>query len=53
MQYLTDETGASAAEYGLILALIAVAIIASLTTLGGKINNATNSVSSALKSTGS
>lgn len=34
-----DETGATAIEYGLIAALIAVAIIAGASTLGGKLNN--------------
>jgi pilus assembly protein Flp/PilA len=38
MQYLGDESGASAAEYALILALIALVIIVSVTTLGKNIN---------------
>jgi pilus assembly protein Flp/PilA len=38
MQYLSDESGASAAEYALILALIALVIIVSVTTLGQHIN---------------
>jgi pilus assembly protein Flp/PilA len=38
MQYLSDESGASAAEYALILALIALVIIVSVTTLGTNIN---------------
>lgn len=32
-----DESGATAIEYGLIAALIAVAIITAVTTLGGKL----------------
>ncbi len=36
--FMTDESGAAAAEYALILALIAVVIIASLTTLGSNIS---------------
>jgi pilus assembly protein Flp/PilA len=39
MQYLGDESGASAAEYALILALIALVIIVSVTTLGKNINS--------------
>jgi pilus assembly protein Flp/PilA len=37
-QYLGDESGASAAEYALILALIALVIIGAVTTLGGNIS---------------
>ena len=33
------ERGASAVEYGLLVALIAIAIIAGVTLLGGKLNN--------------
>jgi pilus assembly protein Flp/PilA len=33
-RFLKDESGATAIEYGLIAALIAVAIIGSVTTLG-------------------
>ncbi len=38
VQYLGDESGASAAEYALILALVAIAIIGGLTVLGTTIN---------------
>ena len=34
-----SETGAAAVEYGLLVALIAVAIIGAVFLLGGKINN--------------
>jgi len=34
-RFLKDESGATAIEYGLIAALIAVVLVASLTTLGG------------------
>ena len=37
--YLGDESGASAAEYALILALVAIAIIGGLTVLGTTINS--------------
>jgi pilus assembly protein Flp/PilA len=39
MQYLGDESGASAAEYALILALVAIVIIAGATLLGSNINH--------------
>jgi pilus assembly protein Flp/PilA len=35
---LMDSKGATAIEYGLIAALIAVAAIAGMTSLGGKLN---------------
>jgi pilus assembly protein Flp/PilA len=38
IQYLGDESGASAAEYALILALVAIVIIGGLTILGTTIN---------------
>ena len=34
-KFLKDESGATAIEYGLIAALVAVAIVGALTTLGG------------------
>jgi pilus assembly protein Flp/PilA len=39
-KFLKDESGATAIEYGLIASLIAVAIIAGATALGGKLNTA-------------
>jgi pilus assembly protein Flp/PilA len=36
--YFADESGASAAEYALILALVAIVIIGGLTILGTTIN---------------
>ena len=36
---LTDETGATAIEYGLIVALIAIAIIAAMQSVGGSLTN--------------
>ena len=38
-RFLKDESGATAIEYGLIAALISVALIAGATTLGGALNN--------------
>ncbi len=37
-RFLKDESGATAIEYGLILALIAVVIVTAVTTLGKQIN---------------
>lgn len=41
---LQDESGATAIEYGLIAALVAVAIIAALSLLGGQLSNTFNKV---------
>lgn len=38
-RFLKDESGATAIEYGLIAALIAVGIIAAATTLGNGLSN--------------
>ncbi|CAN7144986.1 Flp family type IVb pilin [Pararhizobium sp. LjRoot235] len=38
-RFLRDESGATAIEYGLIAALISVALIAGANTLGGAIND--------------
>ena len=42
---LKNEKGATAIEYGLIAALIAVAAIGAMTSLGGKLSNTFNKVS--------
>jgi pilus assembly protein Flp/PilA len=46
--FLKDDSGATAIEYGLIAALIAVAVIAVLTTLGPKIAGEFTKVQDAL-----
>lgn len=38
-RFLSDESGATAIEYGLIAALISIAIITAATTLGTNISN--------------
>ena len=43
-----DESGATAIEYGLIAGLVAVAIIAALTALGGSLTDLFTSVSDEL-----
>ncbi len=46
--FARDESGATAIEYGLIVALIAVVIITAVSTLGTKLNLAFTSVGSSL-----
>ena len=46
--YSKDESGATAIEYGLIAAGIAVAIIAAVTLLGGSLNTMFGEVDAAL-----
>jgi len=53
MQYLSDESGASAAEYALILALVAIVIIVGLTFLGTTINNVLSTMGVDIASTSS
>jgi pilus assembly protein Flp/PilA len=43
-EYFQDEDGASAAEYALILAVVAGAIVGGLASLGNSINNAMSTV---------
>ncbi len=45
-----DEAGATAIEYGLIAALIAVAAISAMSGLGGALKSTFNTTSSALSS---
>ena len=47
-RFLKDESGATAIEYGLIVALIAVVIITAVTSLGTKLNSTFTSVQNAL-----
>jgi pilus assembly protein Flp/PilA len=49
LKFLRDESGATAIEYGVIAAGIAVAIITVLKGVGTKLNTTFTSVSSALK----
>ncbi|WP_298672661.1 Flp family type IVb pilin [uncultured Sphingomonas sp.] len=48
--FLKNSKGATAIEYGLIAALIAVAAITAMSNLGGKLTTTFNNVSSNLKS---
>jgi pilus assembly protein Flp/PilA len=48
-RFLKDESGATAIEYGLIAALIAVVIITAVTTVGTNLKGQFNNVASAIK----
>ena len=48
MLFLKDDSGATAIEYGLIAALVAVACIAALTAVGGSLQDIYMEVSSSL-----
>jgi len=48
-KFVKNSKGATAIEYGLIAALIAVAAVSAMSTLGGKLNTTFNNVSSNLK----
>jgi len=47
-RFMAEESGATAIEYGLIAALIAVGIIAAATTLGGSLSGLFNNISTKL-----
>jgi pilus assembly protein Flp/PilA len=46
--FFKDESGASAVEYGLLVGLIAVVIIASVGILGGKVKSAFDTAAATL-----
>jgi pilus assembly protein Flp/PilA len=47
-RFVKDESGATAIEYGLIATLIAVAIIAGASALGGKLNDVFNGIATTM-----
>jgi len=47
-RFVKDESGATAIEYGLIVALIAVVIITTVTTLGTNLNTSLSKAGSAI-----
>jgi pilus assembly protein Flp/PilA len=49
LKFVRDEGGATAIEYGLIAAGIAVAIIAAVASVGSSLNSTFTSVQTALK----
>ncbi len=48
LKLIKNEKGATAIEYGLIAALIAVAAIGAMTSVGNKLNSTFNNVSNKL-----
>ena len=48
LNFFKDENGASAAEYGLLVALIAIVIIVGVTSLGTKLNTDFTTIASKL-----
>lgn len=47
-RFVAEEDGATAVEYGLMVALIAVVIIGAVTLLGGNLNDLFNQIAGAL-----
>jgi pilus assembly protein Flp/PilA len=47
-KFVKNSKGATAIEYGLIAALIAIAAVSAMSTLGGKLSTTFNNVSSNL-----
>lgn len=47
-RFIKDESGATAIEYGLLAALISVAIIGIVSTIGGQLKTAFTSISTGL-----
>lgn len=48
-RFMKDESGATAIEYGLIAALISVALIAGATALGSQLNTSFNGLATTMK----
>ena len=48
IQFLRDESGASAAEYALILAIVGIGIVVAAQTLAGAISGAMNNASNTI-----
>jgi pilus assembly protein Flp/PilA len=48
-RFIRDESGATAIEYGLIAALIAVVIITGLTSVGTNLNTKFNSIATNIR----
>ena len=49
LRLIDNESGATAIEYGLIVALIAVVIIGAVTTLGANLNGTMSTAGSAIR----
>ena len=52
-QFMADESGATAIEYGLIAAGISVAIVAIVGVIGTELENTFNTIASSLQNTAS
>ncbi|AOJ74410.1 Flp family type IVb pilin [Burkholderia ubonensis] len=52
IRFLKEEDGVTAIEYGLIAGLVAVAIIAGVSSLGGNLNTMFTSIGSCVSSLG-
>ena len=48
-RFIKDESGATAIEYGLIAALIAVVVITAVTTIGTNLTGTFNTVANSVK----
>jgi len=48
-RFMRDESGATAIEYGLIVALIAVVIITAVTTVGSNLSTSFNAVGNSIR----
>ena len=51
-QFLTDDSGATSIEYGLIAALISVGIIAGAQVIGGEVSNTFDGIGESLEGAG-
>ena len=51
-KFMSDESGATAIEYGLIAALMAVIIIAGISAIGGQLTTKFNSIATAIGGAG-
>ena len=49
LRLINNESGATAIEYGLIVALIAVVIVGAVTTLGSNLNGTMSTAGSAIR----
>ena len=49
LKFISDESGATAIEYGLIAAGISIAILAAVNGLGSNLNTMFNSINTSLK----
>ena len=51
-RFIADEEGAAAVEYGLLAALIAVVIVAAVSSVGNRVCETFNTIAKALKGSG-